>query len=57
MFFNGAQIPGQAVGTQPASSTLFRRAGSGGVFFIFVILVCRALNHYEYADQMIGAFR
>eukprot|EP00752_Nemacystus_decipiens_P004972 g4522.t3 len=51
------QIPGQAVGTQPASSSLFRRAGSGGVFFIFVILVCRALNHYEYADQMMGAVR
>eukprot|EP00903_Cladosiphon_okamuranus_P012485 g11691.t1 len=51
------QIPGQAVGTQPASSSLFRRAGSGGVFFIFVILVCRALNHYEYADQMTGALR
>ncbi|CAM9636960.1 unnamed protein product [Scytosiphon promiscuus] len=52
------QIPGQAVGTTPSpSSSLFRRAGSGGVFIIFVIMVCRSLNHYEYADQLVGAFR
>ncbi|CAM9954026.1 unnamed protein product [Pylaiella littoralis] len=54
-----AQIPGQAVGTtsQPASSSLFRRVGSGGVCSIFSVLVCRSLNHYEYADQMMGALR
>ncbi|CBJ31045.1 conserved unknown protein [Ectocarpus siliculosus] len=51
------QLPGQAVGTQQPSSTLFRRSGAGGVFFIFLVMVCRSLNHYEYAEQMAGALR
>lgn len=51
------QYPGEAPGTQQRPSSLFRRAGGGGVFFVFFILVWRSLSNYENVEQMAGGIR